>query len=260
MVLRAPCNGGFASGNNFGLAAAVDGRTPWGVLRPDIVWLLNPDTEVRPGAVFEVLRFMGSHPAAGIVGTGIENVEGSPWPSAFHFPTIWSELEHALAFGPFTRAIGDRAILYPPGDRPRRVDWVSGASLLVRREVIRKLGFLDEGYFMYYEETDYCLSAARSGIECWQVPSSRVMHHIGKSSGEGGAADYVRRRPACWFTSRERYFRKNHGAAYLHLVNLLWCLLYPVGTLLRLLRGKPRQESPQLWWDLLRHGYLGGAR
>ena len=260
MLLRAPRNGGFASGNNFGLAAALEGRTPWGALRPDIVWLLNPDTEARPGSVFEVLRFMDTHPQAGIVGTGIENPDGSTWPSAFHFPTVWSELEHAFAFGPFTRAMGDKAMLYPPCATPRRVDWVSGASLLVRYDVIARLGFLDDGYFMYYEETDYCLAAARAGVECWQVPQSRVMHHMGKSSGEDGAADYVRRRPASWFASRERYFRKNHGAAYLHLVNVLWCMLYPIGTVLRWLRRKPRQEPPHLWWDLLRHGYLGGVK
>jgi hypothetical protein len=67
----------------------------------------------------------------------------------------------------------------------------------------------------------------------------------------------VRRRPQYWFASRERYYRKNHGAAYWHLVNLVWGAFYPVGTVLRWLRGKRRLDPPFLWWDLVRYGYLG---
>jgi GT2 family glycosyltransferase len=256
-LVRAPRNGGFAYGNNYGLAAAVEGRTPWGRVVPDLVWLMNPDTYVRPGAIGEALRFLDAHPDVGIAGTRVENADGSVWLSAFHFPTVWSELDHALAFGPFTRLIGERAALYPPSNEPRRVDWVSGASMIVRYRVIEQFGFLDEGYFMYYEETDFCLAAARAGVECWQVPQSRVVHLLGKSSGVTGAEAHIRRRPPYWFASRERYYRKNHGAAYLHLVNLLWCIAYPVGSLQRLLRRKPRQEPPHFWWDLLRYGYLG---
>jgi GT2 family glycosyltransferase len=256
-LARSPRNGGFAYGNNYGLAAAIDGGTPLGAIAPEYVWLLNPDTYVRPGAVAEIVRFLDSHPSVGIAGTGVENEDGSVWLSAFHFPTVWSEIDHALAFGPFTRLISRYAALYPPSDAPRSVEWVSGASLLIRYDVIRELGFLDEGYFMYYEETDYCLAAARAGVECWQVPSSRVVHLLGKASGVTGAEAHVRRRPHYWFASRERYYRKNHGAAYWHMVNVLWCALYPLGTFGRWLRRNPRRDPPHLWWDLFRYGYLG---
>lgn len=256
-LLRSPRNGGFAYGNNYGISAAIEGRTPWGPLTPAVVWLLNPDTYVRPGAVDEAMRFFEAHPEAGIAGTGVENEDESVWLSAFHFPTVWSELDHALAFGPFTRLIEKYTALYPPASEPRRVDWVSGASFLVRYHVMRRLGLLDERYFMYYEETDFCLAASRAGIECWQVPASRVVHLLGKSSGVTGAEAHIRRRPQYWFASRERYYRKNYGAAYWHFVNLVWGALYPVGTLLRWLRGKRRLDPPYLWWDLVRYGYLG---
>lgn len=256
-LVRSTSNGGFAAGNNLALEAATSGSTPLGRIQPDYVWLLNPDTYVRPGAAPSVLEFLDTHPHVGIVGTAIENEDGSAWLSAFHFPTIWSEVDHALAFGPFTRLIKGRTALYPPATAPRRVEWVSGASLIVRADVIRKLGFLDDGYFMYYEETDYCLAAARAGIECWQVPSSRVVHLLGKASGVTGEQAAVRRRPHYWFASRERYYRKNHGAAYWHAVNLVWCAFYPIGTLVRWLRRKPRHDPPRLWWDLLRYSYFG---
>jgi GT2 family glycosyltransferase len=257
VVIRSPRNGGFASGNNVGLNAALEGRTPWGRVTPDVVWLLNPDTVVRPGAVQRALQFLAANPQAAIAGTGIENEDGSTWLSAFHFPSLWSELDQALAFGPVTRLMSSRTILFPPSDAPRRVDWVSGASLLVRYEVIRNLGFLDEGYFMYYEETDFCLAAAKAGYECWQVPGSRVVHLLGRSSGVTGSQAHVRRRPRYWFDSRERYFRKNFGALYYHAVNLAWLLTYPLGSLLLRLRGRARQDPPRLWWDLFRYAYLG---
>jgi GT2 family glycosyltransferase len=255
-LVRSPRNGGFAYGNNAGLRAATEGQTPLGRVIPDVVWLLNPDTIVRAGAVAETLAFLQTHPEVGVVGTGIENEDGSTWLSAFHFPSVWSELEHALAFGPFTRLIGQRAALYPPATAPRRVEWVSGASMLVRYSVVEKLGFLDEDYFMYFEETDFCLAAARAGVECWQVPGSRVVHLLGKSSGVTGSEANVKRRPRYWFASRERYYRKNHGAAYLHLTNLLWCAAYPLGKMQRWLRRKPRHDPPRLWRDLLRYAYL----
>ncbi len=256
-LVRSPRNGGFAAGNNLALEAATTGSTPLGRIAPDYVWLLNPDTYVRPGAVAQAVEFLDGNVQVGIAGTTIENEDGSVWMSGFHFPTIWSEVDHALAFGPFTRLIKRRTALYPPATEPRRVEWVSGASFLVRADVIRKLGFLDDGYFMYYEETDYCLAAARAGIECWQVPSSRVVHLLGKASGVTGDQAHARRRPQYWFASRERYYRKNFGAFYWHLVNFAWCAIYPLGTLVRWIRRKPRRDPPYLWWDLLRHGYLG---
>ena len=256
-LVRSPINGGFARGNNLGLTAATEGRTPWGPVEFEFVWLLNPDTYVRPGVVKAALHFFESRPEAGILGTRVENADGSVWLSASHFPSVWSELDHALAFGPFTRLVAGRSGLYPPADAPRKVDWVSGASLFVRHDVIRRLGFLDEGYFMYYEETDFCLAARRAGIECWQIQDGRIVHLLGKSSGVTGEQAGVKRRPRYWFDSRARYFRKNHGAAYLHVANALWCLLYPIGSLQRRLRGKPRNDPPFLWWDMFRHSLPG---
>ena len=132
--------------------------------------------------------------------------------------------------------------------------------MMVRASVFARIGLLDEGYFMYFEETDFCLRAARSGIECWYLPEGRIVHLVGQSSGVTGAARSKKRRPGYWFASRRRYFRRNLGSAAFHAANLLWLLAYPLGSLLLAVRGKKRDEPPLLWWDFLRFNYFSPAR
>ena len=132
--------------------------------------------------------------------------------------------------------------------------------MMVRASVFDRIGLLDENYFMYFEETDFCLRAARSGIECWYLPEGRIVHLVGQSSGVTGAARSKKRRPQYWFASRSRYFRRNLGSAALHAANLLWLLGYPLASLLLAVRGKKRDEPPLLWWDFLRFNYFHPAR
>jgi GT2 family glycosyltransferase len=143
---------------------------------------------------------------------------------------------------------------------PEKVDWVSGASMMVRREVFEKIGLLDAAYFMYYEETDFCLRAARAGFECWYVPQSRIIHLVGQSSGVTGAQKAAKRRPKYWFDSRKRYFSVNHGWLTAQAANLLWLSAYPVGRIWERIRGKPNENPPMLWWDFLRYNYFSGSR
>ncbi|MBC7785039.1 MAG: glycosyltransferase family 2 protein, partial [Burkholderiales bacterium] len=164
--------------------------------------------------------------------------------------------EDALQFGPATRALNSYVVAPPIPDVATRMDWVSGASMMVRREVFEKVGLLDAGYFMYYEETDFCLRAARAGFECWYVPASRIIHLVGQSSGVTGAKRSTKRRPKYWFESRARYFRNNRGALSMHAANLTWLTAYPIGRAWLRLRGRRRDDPPMLWWDFLKYNYL----
>ena len=164
----APRNGGFAAGNNVAIAPSLASADP-----PGLIWLLNPDTIVLPGALRGLVDFLDRRPDVGLAGSRLEKPDGSAWPSAFRFPTILSELESGMRLRPVSRLL-DRHILMPPvpdGEVP--TDWVAGASLMVRREVFDAVGLLDEGYFMYFEEVDFCLKAARAGWPCWYVPGPR---------------------------------------------------------------------------------------
>ena len=105
---------------------------------------------------------------------------------------------------------------------------MAGASLIVRREVFDAVGLLDEGYFMYFEEVDFCLKASRAGWPCWYVPTSRVVHLVGQSSGVTKAGDERKRRPRYWFEARRRYFMTNHGRPKTLAADVAFALAYAI--------------------------------
>lgn len=250
-LLPAPTNGGFAYGNNQAVEAAMRSTAP-----PDLFWLLNPDTVVRPGALRALSEFMEANSNVGICGGGIEQADGQDWPYAFRFPGILSEVERGFRFSMVTRLLSRWAVCMPMGSEPTRVDWVSGCTMMVRRETAEQIGAMDEGYFLYYEETDYCLQAKRAGLECWYFPRSRIMHISGQSTGVTQKTKEPKRIPAYWFESRRRYFAKNHGRLYAAIADTAWMLSYCLGGLRLWLQRKPRKSSPRLLTDFARHSSL----
>ncbi|MGC4031243.1 MAG: glycosyltransferase family 2 protein [Tepidisphaeraceae bacterium] len=152
-----PKNGGFAYGNNEAIRVALQSSDD----KPDFVWLLNPDTIVLENALSELVNFLEQTPAAGIAGGRAENRDGSVRRSSFRFHSPLGELEGAVKFGPVTKILKSHVVAPGIPDKNENVGWVSGASMLVRREVFEKIGLLDDGYFMYFEETDFCLRRPR---------------------------------------------------------------------------------------------------
>lgn len=213
-VIALPRNGGFAYGNNRAIERV---RT----LDPsfDAIVFLNPDATVRPGALAALVGHLESHADAGIVGASIEDEHGVPQCTAHAFPSPLRELGAAAQLGALSMLIASRSVATPPGDAPRTCDWVSGACFVVRRQLFDAIGPLDEGYFLYFEETDFCLRAKQGGWSCWFVPGARVMHHEGASTGIRTPG---RRRPAYWYASRRRFFVKAYGIVGLMAADLLW--------------------------------------
>lgn len=254
-LLRSPSNGGFGAGCNLGIAHALargsDARA---------IWLLNPDTRVMPGAVNALASFLETTPRAGIAGTALLLADGSPWPHAFRFPTVLGELERALRWAPASRLLARHATLRTMNERSATADWVSGASLAVRREVLEQGLRFDEGYFLYYEETDFCLTARAMGWESWYVPEAVVLHIAGQSTGVTSADANNRRVPGYWFASRSRYFRKNHGRGYALAADLAWIAGHLVHSCKRALRRDAPVDPPQLLADFLRHGLFAPGR
>ncbi len=248
---RSPVNGGFSFGNNAAVRPALQSDAP-----PDYYWLLNPDTRIFPGALRELMAFMQAHPRVGISGSSLEGDDGELWPFAFRFPSFWSELDSGLALGPVTALLKKHVVARRMGDHPEQVDWLPGASMLVRREVFQRIGLMDEGYFLYFEETDFCLQAKRAGWECWYVPQSRVMHISGQSTGVTGKQAERRRLPKYWFDSRRRYFTKNHGWLYAAVTDLAWMLGFSLWRARRLLQRKPDNDPPRMLADFAANSAL----
>lgn len=246
-----PDNAGFAAGNNAAIIPALNEDPP-----PGFVLLLNPDTVVRPDAIASLLRFMAEHPDAGLAGSRLEDPDGTPQNSAFRFPSIASSFESNVRFGPITRLLKNRLVSMPMSDTPHRADWLAGASLIVRREVFEAVGPLDDGYFMYFEETDFCLAAQRAGFEAWYVPQSRVVHLVGQASGvtaKNESARPAKRRPAYWFESRKRYFVKNHGKLAATAADAAWIVGFALWRLRVKLTRKPDRDPEKLLGDFIRH-------
>lgn len=250
-LIRSPVNGGFAAGNNVALEAIARDAD-----QPDLVWLLNPDTRVEPGAVAAILAFFAATPSAGIAGSSLVEANGTPWPYAFRFPTIWSEVERGARLGLVSRLLAKRAVLRQMGPSPARVEWVSGASMVIRRAVFDAIGMMDEGYFLYFEETDFCLRAARAGWESWYVPTASVLHIAGQSTGLNDARPATGRIPRYWFESRRRYFVKNHGRAYAILADVAWAASHLLWRVRRRWAANVQPDPPFLLSDFLRRSAI----
>lgn len=207
-------NVGFAASNNIGLARLFDeGATA----APDYALLLNPDTIVHPGAIEDLAAFLDRHPRVGMVGPRLLNPDGTLQPAAFRFPTLAMTL---LDLFPPGEALPGRLYgswwqgRYPQeraGDGPFPIDHPLGACMLVRRAVVEQVGRLDEGFFMYAEEVDWCYRIRRAGWAIWQVPAARVTHI-------GGAAtrQFRQRMLIALQESRLRFFRKHYGARFVY--------------------------------------------
>jgi GT2 family glycosyltransferase len=250
-VVIAPTNGGFAAGNNVAIGPALKSDSP-----PDLVWLLNPDTVVRPGSLRALVEFLDRHPEVGLAGSRLEYPDATPQVSAFHFPTVLGELEGGLRLGPVSKLLARYAIATPVPTVESAVDWVAGASLMVRRAVFDAVGLLDEGYFMYFEEVDFCLKASRAGWPCWYVPSSRVVHLIGQSSGVTSQDANRKRRPRYWFEARRRYFVANHGWLRSIAADVAFALAFASYRVRSLIQRKPDNDPRLLLWDFLRYNFL----
>ncbi len=228
-------NGGFGAGNNIGIRAGLsDGSTP------EYVYILNSDAFPDAGAIKRLVDHLDTHPKAGFAGSYIHGPEGDAHVTAFRFPTLWSELEGAARFGPISRLLRSKAVPIGVPEATQRVDWLAGASVMMRTSVLDQIGLFDETFFLYFEETDLCLRAARAGHETHYVRDSEVTH-IGSAST--GMKTWTRV-PVYWFDSRWHYFSKNHGRVYacgatlMHVAGgLLWRLR-------RVIQRKPRADAP----------------
>lgn len=249
-LISAPRNGGFAYGNNLGIQAAIEHGA-------DYLLLLNPDTEVRPNAIASLVDFMRSRPDVAIAGPGFENLDGSEWPIAFRFPSVGTEFCAALGIGLVTRLLGDRTVARRMPPAAQRVDWVSGAAMMIRPQVVAAIGGFDENYFLYFEETDFCFRAARAGFATWYFPASRVMHIMGQST-EVVIETWSRpkRLPGYWFESRRRYLAGSLGIAGAMTADLLVLLAYPLGYFKQMLLRRGDTIVPHYLGDLWRHSIL----
>lgn len=240
-VRTSPINVGFSAGVNLGLCA-LDNH--------DFVLLLNSDATLCRGAVASLLRAARLHPEVGIIGPRLEDPDGTRQTSAFRWRSPLSELIDAAATGPVTRLFKAADVPLPIPKEPICTPWVSFACALIRRSVIEKIGQLDDGYFMYLEDIDYCRRACEAGWLTLYWPEARVVHLQGRSSSVDELTRRRSRRPAYCYVSRARYFAKFYGRNGLWLANVLWTSGRAVSLLRELLGRRRRMACDREWIDI----------
>ena len=243
-VLQSGHNGGFGAGNNFGIRAGLpDGG------RPDFVYILNSDAFPEAGAIRALLDHLLAHPETGFAGSYIHGPEGEPHRTAFRFPSVAGEFEAHLRLGLVSRLLRESIVAQPIPEATVRVDWLAGASLMMRQEVLERIGLFDETFFLYFEETDLCRRAARAGWPTDYVRSSRVTHIGSVSTGMKTWS----RIPRFWLDSRWHYFTKTHGVPYAVVATLAALSAGALWRLRLLIQNKDRGDPPRYLRDMAAH-------
>jgi len=188
-------NLGFARANNRAISLSSG----------EYLLLLNPDTKVKDEAISQMLSFMNAHAKAGLVGGQLFNADGSKQNSIANFPSLATELfNKSLLRWLFPEKFPGKERDYPG---PVEVDSVIGACMLVRRETVDQVGLLDEGYFLFLEETDWCYRIKKAGWKIYHIPQAEIFHFQGKSAEAEKAKARIE-----YYRSRYHYFRKNRGS------------------------------------------------
>lgn len=243
-VLQSGRNGGFGAGNNHGIRAGLPGGG-----RPDYVYLLNSDAFPAPDAIRRLRDHLEAHPETGFAGSFIHGTDGVPHRTAFRFPGVLSEFEGQVRFGPVSRLLKRRIVAQPIPQATCRVDWLAGASLMMRQEVLDRIGLFDEAFFLYFEETELSLRAARAGWPTDYVVESRVAHVGSASTGMKTWS----RIPQFWLDSRLRYFTLAHGRAYAAAATLAALAGGALWRLRLLVQRKERGDPPRYLRDMAAH-------
>lgn len=235
-------NRGFAAANNQGIKIAK-GR---------YMLLLNSDTLVLDGAIQKTLEFADQHPQAAVVGCKVLNPDRTLQPTCFLFPSLLNlslSSTYLYKLFPKSRFLGRERMTWWDRNDVRPVDVVTGCFMLVRREAIDKVGMMDEVYFMYAEETDWCWRFQKAGWQNLFYPEAQIIHLGGQSSKQVRAAMMIQLRKAILF-----FLKKNRGLLHYHtgrgLVVLFFLLRIPYWYLCGLLTAESQRcfEMAKAYW------------
>lgn len=239
-VVEAENNAGFSAGNNIGIRS-VDAEN---------YLLLNSDTIVRPGAIETILRTAAEFPEAGIVSPRLEWPDSTPQESCFRYLSPVTELLLAAQTGPITALLKRFDVPLPVGDKIAYPQWTSFACVLLRRQMVNVIGLMDDGFFMYFEDVEYCRRAVKAGWKIVHNPKARVVHLRGGSSPVKKRAVERKRLPRYYYASRTRYLYLAYGWLGLTTANLLWLFGRCISKSREIVEHRPLGVPDKQWLDI----------
>lgn len=213
-LLRSSCNSGFAGGHNQVIAA----------FPADHYLILNSDTLLHPGSLSALLAATEQYPDYGFIAPEIDDGAGRVRNSVFRFPGPYSELSRAAQTGFVSRRLARYQVAIAGNRDVDAIEWVSFSAVLVSHRLVDDVGPMDEGYFLYFEDVDYCWRAAQKQWRSYYVPAARVTHFSGKSGPVKKLLSSRARLPRYYYASRARFLARAYGRRGLLAANLLWHL------------------------------------
>jgi N-acetylglucosaminyl-diphospho-decaprenol L-rhamnosyltransferase len=240
LFVQSEHNSGFASGNNIGIKSCP----------AQYYLLLNSDTLIRPNAIRIMLETAIRFPEAGLISPRLEWLDGKAQESCFRYPTPFSELIGASNTGLIAWLLNRYIVALPVQTEIARPQWTSFACVLVNSSVFQQIGLLDEGYFMYFEDVEYCYRARKAGWEIVHNPEARVVHLRGGSSPVKDQTRLKKRIAKYFYESRTRFFYQTCGWLGLTSANLLWWLGRVVSGTRQLLGRSDKAVNERQWLDI----------
>ena len=237
-LIRSKTNSGFSGGHNQGMAAAPEA---------DFYLILNSDALLRPGFFEPLLAAADADPKLGLIAPQLEFEDGTPQESCFRFQGIVCEVIRGAQSGPVSKLLGPFMVPLGLDPDPKEIRWASFACILLRAEMVREIGPMDEGYFLYFEDSEYSLRAYRAGWGVAYVTDAHAVHFRG---GSGPLKDMVRdkkRLPPYFWRSRTRFLRQACGIWGPLLANIAWIIGRGIAQTRRLF-GQPVPPAAENEW------------
>lgn len=240
-LVQSARNSGYSGGHNQGMAAAP----------ADHYLILNSDALLRPGFFDALMRVAQDHPEAGLIVPRLEGEDGVPQVNCFRFASPASEFMRGANSGPVTRLLKRREVALSVDPADDGIEWASFACILLNGRMVEQIGPMDEGYFLYFEDAEYCLRARRAGWRIRRAPGAVAVHFRGGSGPVKALARARKRGPEYYYRSRSRFLTQAHGRGGLIAANLAWHAGRALAQTRRLL-GKPvnpavEREGRDLW-------------
>jgi len=238
-------NTGFSGGHNQGVAAC----------EATYHLVLNSDAILKPGFLSAMLEAAERSSDCGLFAPRIDYDDGTRQINCFRFPGALSELIRGAGTGPVTRLLRDHDVSLENPPDPDQIEWASFACILLRDKMLRAIGPMDEGYFLYFEDVEYCWRARQAGWRICLAPTARAVHFRGGSGPVKASQSARKRLPSYYYASRTRVLYQMHGRLGLTQANLMWLLGRGIAQL-RLLAGKRvppanEKEASDIWTNFL---------
>lgn len=237
--IRSPKNLGFSGGNNLGIRS----------VKSKFYLLLNSDTLIKPGAVKKLIDTATKYSDVGIVSPRLEDIDGTPQINCFKYINPISEFIASAQTGLITQLLKRYDVPLPEKNNIDSPEWTSFACVLIKHEVFDDVGLLDDEFFMYFEDTEFCFRARKFGWEIFNNPESHIIHIQGASSKIEERTKYKKRLPRYYYEARTRYFYKLYGWMGLISANLFWWLGRIVSLIRQLLGRKDKAVVNKKWRD-----------